>query len=70
MTGNVDIRLAAMAVTEAWLRSGSTDWSCSQALAAAVEPLVSTVLLPNLVWRSGRVEATVRNKKKKKRTKR
>ena len=35
-----------------------------------LEQLVSTVLLPNLVWRSGRVEATVRNKKKKKRTKR
>jgi hypothetical protein len=40
--------------------TGTANWECSQHIAAASGTIIKRVIVPNLVWRVGRVEATVR----------
>lgn len=42
------------------LRSGSSTWECSQYINAAAEDVLTYILLPNLVWKVGKVEAAIR----------
>lgn len=42
------------------MRSGSSDWECGKYIGAASVNIARRCVLPNLVWRVGRVEATVR----------
>jgi dynein assembly factor 5 len=51
-----ELRLAVMLLLEAVVSSQA----CQGALAAQAKPLLSEALLPNVVWRAGRVAATVR----------
>ena len=53
-------RLALLALLEGWVRAGTADWECGQALAACAEAVIKRSVVPNLVWRVGRVESTVR----------
>lgn len=53
-------RLALLALLEGWVRAGTADWECGQALAACAEAVIKRSVVPNLVWRVGRVENTVR----------
>ena len=56
----VDVRLSMLASLEALVRSGNDDWQCAQYIGAAAEVILSDAVVPNLVWRVGRVEATIR----------
>eukprot|EP00981_Chlorochromonas_danica_P000674 scaffold146_cov171-Ochromonas_danica.AAC.23 len=58
--GDLDVRLGLLASLEGFLRAGTSHWQCGSSLAAAAYPIMHTVLLPNLIWRIGRVEATIR----------
>ncbi len=42
------------------LRHGASHWECGIHVNAAAEGLLTLMLMPNLVWRAGRVEATIR----------
>jgi hypothetical protein len=59
-TGEVDIRLSLLALLEGLLRAGSADWECSPFIAETAILLLKEAILPNLVWKVGRVEATIR----------
>jgi len=59
-TGEVDVRLMLLTLLESMVRAGAADWKCGQHIAAACERLLCKAIVPNLVWRVGRVEATVR----------
>jgi dynein assembly factor 5 len=56
----VDVRLSLLALIEEMIRLGASDWACGTHIGAACECLITQILIPNLVWRVGRVEATVR----------
>ena len=56
----VDVRLSLLALLEGLLRSGSADWKCGQFIGTAGENIIRKAVLPNLVWRVGRVDATIR----------
>lgn len=58
--GEVDVRLSLLCVLEGLIRNGSENWECSSHLSACVEDIMKVGLVPNLVWRIGRVESTVR----------
>jgi len=58
--GVVDVRLNLIALLESLIRAGTTNWECSQHIANASESIIKHVLIPNLIWRVGRVEGTVR----------
>eukprot|EP01034_Spumella_vulgaris_P021360 gene21362-27390_t len=60
LTTDVDVRLSLLALLEGYIRSGAADWACSTHMAAASEKVIKDILLPNLIWRVGKVEATVR----------
>lgn len=60
LTGEIDIRVSMIALMEGWLRAGALDWTCSSHIADAANSVVKEIILPNLIWRSGKVEATVR----------
>ena len=52
------MRLSLLALLEGLLRSGSADWKCAQFIGTAGEN--DALLLPNLIWRVGRVDSTNR----------
>jgi hypothetical protein len=54
------IRLSLLALLEGMVRSGSSDWECSAHIAEGAQRLLCNAIIPNLIWRIGRVEATVR----------
>jgi dynein assembly factor 5 len=56
----VDVRLALLALLEGLLRAAAGDWQSGASLSSAALSIVKQVVVPNLVWRVGRVEATVR----------
>jgi dynein assembly factor 5 len=56
----VEVRLQLLALLEEWVRRGAGTWSNGPYIAAASRGLLHDVIIPNLIWRSGRVEATVR----------
>eukprot|EP00600_Ochromonadales_sp_CCMP1393_P002334 CAMPEP_0174981508 /NCGR_PEP_ID=MMETSP0004_2-20121128/15932_1 /TAXON_ID=420556 /ORGANISM="Ochromonas sp., Strain CCMP1393" /LENGTH=1148 /DNA_ID=CAMNT_0016233267 /DNA_START=13 /DNA_END=3459 /DNA_ORIENTATION=- len=58
--GLVDARLHMLALVEGLIRAGTADWECSQYIATASADIIRHIVVPNLVWRVGRVEATVR----------
>ncbi|KAJ1431238.1 armadillo-type protein [Ochromonadaceae sp. CCMP2298] len=58
--GLVDARLHLIALMEGLIRAGTAQWECSQHIAAASAEIIRAIVVPNLVWRVGRVEATVR----------
>jgi dynein assembly factor 5 len=60
VSGEVDVRLSLLAITEGWIRHGAANWECSRFLADAFERLMKQIVIPNLSWKVGRVEATVR----------
>lgn len=60
LTGEVDIRVSMIALMEGWIRAGALDWTCSSYIAEAANPVVKEIIMPNLVWKSGKVESTVR----------
>ncbi len=55
-----NVRLSLLAVLESWVREGSHDWTCSKHLSAAAPVILKSIICKNMVWRVGRVEATVR----------
>eukprot|EP00597_Dinobryon_sp_UTEXLB2267_P018080 CAMPEP_0201114058 /NCGR_PEP_ID=MMETSP0812-20130820/78180_1 /ASSEMBLY_ACC=CAM_ASM_000668 /TAXON_ID=98059 /ORGANISM="Dinobryon sp., Strain UTEXLB2267" /LENGTH=977 /DNA_ID=CAMNT_0047377649 /DNA_START=1245 /DNA_END=4175 /DNA_ORIENTATION=+ len=57
---SVDVRLALLALLEGLIRSAASDWQSGSYLAASAESIVKEMVVPNLVWRIGRVESTVR----------
>ena len=59
-TGEVDVRLALLSLLEGLVRAGSSDWQCGPHVSAACERILLKALVPNLIWRVGRVEGTVR----------
>ena len=54
------VRLSLLALLEGFLKAGSANWECGHHISEGAETIVKEILLPNLVWRIGRVEATVR----------
>ena len=58
--GSVDTRLGMLALLETLLRNGSSDWECSGYIAGCCDTLIDQALIPNLVWRAGRVEGVAR----------
>jgi dynein assembly factor 5 len=60
LAGAVDVRLSLIITLEELIKAGTSDWQCSEFIAASAEKIFSQALTPNLVWRVGRVEATVR----------
>lgn len=60
LAGAVDVRLSLIIALEEMIKAGTSDWQCSEFIAASAEKIFSQALTPNLVWRVGRVEATVR----------
>jgi dynein assembly factor 5 len=57
---NIDTRLSLLALVESMVRHGSQDWTCSAFVASSSESILKEIVSPNLVWRVGRVEATMR----------
>ena len=55
-----NVRLTLLAMVESWVREGSHDWTCSKYLSAAAPVMLKGIICKNMVWRVGRVEATVR----------
>ena len=43
-----------------WLRAGALNWTCGPMVAESSQIIVKDIILPNLIWRSGKVEGTVR----------
>lgn len=60
MTADVELRLQMLALLEDLIRKGSQGWESGVYITAASEGIIRDVVLPNLVWRAGRVEATMR----------
>lgn len=58
--GEIDVRLGLMAALEGFIRTGIAHWECSAHIAAAAQYVIKHILVPNLIWRVGRVEATIR----------
>ena len=58
--GEIDIRLSMIALLEGLIRDGNEDWECAKHVAASAENIIKNIFIVNLVWRVGRVEATVR----------
>lgn len=57
---DIELRLQQLALLEELIRTGSQSWECGAYITAASECILQDILTPNLVWRSGRVEATTR----------
>ena len=55
-----NVRLTLLAMLESWVREGSHDWTCSKHLSAAAPVILKNIICKNMIWRVGRVEATVR----------
>jgi dynein assembly factor 5 len=58
--GAIDTRLGMLALLETLLRTGSSDWECGKYISACCDLLVEKAIIPNLVWRAGRVESVAR----------
>jgi hypothetical protein len=58
--GDISIRLSLLALLEGWIKAGVADWECGKFVSAAAEYIFKEIIIPNLVWRVGRVEAVVR----------
>jgi len=56
----VDVRMSLLALLEGFIRAGSADWENGRYISEGGELILRDIILPNLVWRVGRVEATVR----------
>ena len=54
------MRLSLLALLEGMIREGTANWECSAFIAASCERIIRTIVVPNLIWKVGRVEATVR----------
>ncbi len=57
---DIDIRLSFLALLEGIIRDASNNWEISCNLSESSEYIIKEILLPNLIWRVGRVEATIR----------
>jgi len=57
---NASTRLSLMALLETWVRRGAQDWTCGTHLSDAASTILKKIVCGSLVWRVGRVEATVR----------
>lgn len=57
---NASTRLSLMALLETWVRRGAQDWTCGAHLSEAASTILKKIVCGSLVWRVGRVEATVR----------
>ena len=49
-----------LALLEDIIRQGSINWEASPFISAASMGIIQDILIPNLIWRAGRVEATIR----------
>lgn len=59
--GDVDIRISLLMLLEGMLREGSSSlWEAGPYIEESAPILLKEILLPNLVWRVGRVESVVR----------
>ena len=56
----VDVRMSMLALLEGFIRAGSSNWENGRAISDGAEVVIKDIILPNLVWRVGRVEATIR----------
>jgi dynein assembly factor 5 len=57
---HVDVRLSLLALLEGFIRLGAANWECGQHIADSAELIIKEIVVPNLIWRIGRVEGTVR----------
>ena len=57
---HVDVRLSLLVLLEGFIRAGAEDWQCGRFIEEAAEGIVKEIIVPNLIWKIGRVEATVR----------
>lgn len=58
--GDVNIRLTMLALLEGWIKAGVLDWECGKFISGSAELIFTKIIIPNLTWRVGRVEAVVR----------
>ncbi len=49
-----------MTLIEYLVRTGSQDWTCARSIANQTEMIFKLIVIPNLIWRVGRVESTMR----------
>lgn len=56
----LNLRLMLLALVESLVRAAAADWQCASQLRQASESVLRHIVVPNLVWRAGRVEATLR----------
>lgn len=56
----IDIRLNFIVLLENLIRYTSTHWESSQYLSKSCERIMKDMIIPNLIWRVGRVEGTIR----------
>jgi hypothetical protein len=57
----VDRRLSLLALVETLVRTAATsDWMCAPHLRKHSEAILSQIVVPNLIWRGGRVESAIR----------
>jgi len=57
---DVDVRLSLLALLESIVRVGASNWQCGRFVGEACGDILAKAVIPNLVWRVGRVEATIR----------
>lgn len=57
---HLQTRLDLIGLLEDMLRHGALHWECSAHINAAAEEVLTRILLPNLVWKAGRVESATR----------
>ncbi len=60
ISGEIDVRVSMIALLESLLRAGSLDWTCSSFISESSLTIIKDIILPNLIWRVGKVEATIR----------
>lgn len=56
----VDVRLSILLILETMIRNATKDWECSKPLESSAQAIIHDIIMPNLIWRVGRVEATIR----------
>ena len=60
VSDHIDVRLSLLVLLEGFIRAGADDWQCGAYISEAAEGIVKEIIVPNLIWKIGRVEATVR----------
>lgn len=60
MMHHIDTRLTLLALVETLVRAASSNWQCAPHLRRHSEAILKQIVVPNLVWRAGRIEGAIR----------